>query len=493
MATLKVGGRTVNVGEDFMTLSPEQQDATVEEIARSLGTLGQEPKGLLHPFSSYPQTYDEMRRESGEQLERGIAKLGQIPEPPGKRVGPFPSPGAKLDAAVTDTLLGGTGYLTSPINAAARSIVGEPVEQAIGIPKELTEAAVTMAVPVKAPPRTPKVSAPSTRTLLEIGGSGYDDFRALGGSYSPETTNALADYIAAKLRQKGAYEHLDGMGNVYGTINLLRGEKPTSLDEFRSYLEALNTIRADAAGDKVGRAASIALGEMRQFLGRTEPSAAAVLERADANYAAGKRAERLDQAGEIAGLRTGRAGYGGNAVNNYRQVLSPIVEKAIKGDRQGFSVEEIQAMRDIVEGSAATNTARVVGQLSPTKGPIATGFAFGTAGTSAAVGAAANKLAAFLTSKQIDRLSELVRKRSPAYQEAVENASSKFFSAADDFAGSPTQANFIKTIVASRSLANGLTRDGIPMSSGKLLEYLQSPGRGAADENEQGIPWPPTE
>jgi hypothetical protein len=37
MATLNIGGKRVKVSDDFMSLSPEQQNATVDEIARSLG------------------------------------------------------------------------------------------------------------------------------------------------------------------------------------------------------------------------------------------------------------------------------------------------------------------------------------------------------------------------------------------------------------------------------------------------------------------------
>jgi hypothetical protein len=37
MPTLNIGGKRVTVGDEFMSLSPEDQNATVEEIASSLG------------------------------------------------------------------------------------------------------------------------------------------------------------------------------------------------------------------------------------------------------------------------------------------------------------------------------------------------------------------------------------------------------------------------------------------------------------------------
>lgn len=43
MATLSIGGRDVEVGDDFLKLSPDQQNATVEEIAASLGVGSDAP------------------------------------------------------------------------------------------------------------------------------------------------------------------------------------------------------------------------------------------------------------------------------------------------------------------------------------------------------------------------------------------------------------------------------------------------------------------
>lgn len=54
MATLNIEGRKVKVDDSFLSLSPEQQEATIEEIASSLGV-----KGAQHPIMS--------------QVNRGIA------------------------------------------------------------------------------------------------------------------------------------------------------------------------------------------------------------------------------------------------------------------------------------------------------------------------------------------------------------------------------------------------------------------------------------
>jgi hypothetical protein len=302
----------------------------------------------------------------------------------------------------------------------------------------------------RAEPPTP-VPAPSRADLGRAADQGYTEYRASGAEFGPEVSGALADRIAAELKSKGAYPHL--VDEVHKTVDLLRKDGGNSADELRSVLEALSSSRT-SSDKKVRRAANIASKEIAQFLSRTEPEAAAALSGANENFAAAARAKTIDEAGEIAGLRTGRAGYGGNSVNNMRQLLSPIVEKAIKGNKQGFNAEEIAAMQEIIEGNFATNTLRMVGQLSPAKGQIATGLAWATGGISGALGAGANRLAANMTAKQIQRLNELVRKRSPAYADAVERSAAKFFDASDGFLSEPTQGGLLKMVIAARALSS---------------------------------------
>lgn len=332
------------------------------------------------------------------------------------------------------------------------------------------------------PGEPPKPPAPTRSDLGASADQGYKDYRNTGVEFDQSISGALADKIVAELKSKGAYPHLTD--EVHQTVDLLRKEGGNSADEVRSVLEALNTSRT-STDKKVRRAANIATKEISQFLSRTEPEAASLLANANADYAAAARAKTIDEAGDIAGLRTGRAGYGGNAVNSMRQLLSPIVEKAIKGNAQGFNPEEISAMREIVEGNTLTNTLRGIGQLSPSKGAIQTGLAIGSGGTTAVVGAAANKLATILTRRQIAHLNDLVRKRSPAYEAAVERAADKFLMAGDDLLTNPTAGTLLKTVIAARALSAGLTRDGIPIPSGELLRRLQGPTSSAAEDDQQ--------
>lgn len=96
----------------------------------------------LSPITSYPETYNHMNRESRDQMSRGAGQLasgvfghglaGDVPE---------------FVSGVGNVALGALGYVASPINAAYRSVMGQPVEDVTGIPREYTEFAAQLATP----------------------------------------------------------------------------------------------------------------------------------------------------------------------------------------------------------------------------------------------------------------------------------------------------------------------------------------------------------
>ena len=262
--------------------------------------------------------------------------------------------------------------------------------------------------------------------------------------------------------------------------------QPVTLSEMRSAKELVGKS-ARSPDSRVRQGSAVANREIGNIIQEISPEAAQNLRTADQIFATSKSMKELQNKESIAGLRTGRAGYGGNAVNNMRQVLSPIVEKAIKGETTGFHPNEIEAMRQIVEGTTGANLLRGIGQMSPSKGIIQTGLTFSTLGATGVVGAIANKLANVVTAQQINRLKELVAKRSPAYEAAVQKSLDRYEKAQSAFVNSPSTNKLAAYVAASRQLSNGLTRDGIQVSSGELMRVLQGPMRSPA-ENEQPEP-----
>jgi hypothetical protein len=303
-----------------------------------------------------------------------------------------------------------------------------------------------------------------------------------------ESGKVIAEHLRTSLGNANLIPEL--AQPVYSAIGILEKEGPLTLDALQNIKRVVG--RSFSSPDKnVRDAAAVASKEINNIISVVSAEAGKNLKTADQIHSTARSVQDLQRKEAVADLRAGRAGYGGNAVNTMRQVLSPIVQKATEGRVTGFQPAEIAAMREIVEGTTATNALRLAGQASPTKGVFQTGGA--VAGTAAlgpaalaipAVGMASNKLATILTGRQIEHLKELVAKRSPAYAAAVEKAVDRYERAQRAFSVDPSPNRFASYLQSSRALAAGLTRDGVQVSSGDLLRAIQGPMRGAAEDEQ---------
>src|SRR5258708_40008770 len=91
-----------------------------------------QPKSMLEqaatPIMSYPETYGQLNREAREQIGHGVSQL----------TGDESSTWERAKGA-GNVALGTMGYAASPINAALRTVVGRPLENVTGVPKEYSE------------------------------------------------------------------------------------------------------------------------------------------------------------------------------------------------------------------------------------------------------------------------------------------------------------------------------------------------------------------
>lgn len=304
-----------------------------------------------------------------------------------------------------------------------------------------------------------------------------------------ETAAGIADRFRSALDRIGLTEEMAG-APARAAINMMNSDTPLTLD----FLQKVKRVagRGFNNSEKDARDAAGALSsEISKVIRDVSPGASQSLRTGDQIHSTALAMQDLQRKANVAGLRAGRAGYGGNAVNSMRQVLAPIVQRAVEGKTTPFKPNEIQAMREIVEGTRATNAARFGGQLSPSKGIIQTIGEIGalhTVGPAAlaipALGMAANKLAKILTRSQIQRLQELVAKRSPAYPQAVAKAVRRYEVAQADFVTNPSPAKLGGYVTASRALSLGLTRDGIKVTSGDLLRSIQGPVAATAQDEQ---------
>jgi hypothetical protein len=326
----------------------------------------------------------------------------------------------------------------------------------------------------------------------------YREFDALAPQSAQAGTKDTVERIAAALESGKQPTTFPGPKYIQDTVSALQKEGDfVTVDKLRDLKERLGGS-FKSMDNRERAAAAIASREISKIISEAAPEAAAALQKGDNIFSTAKDFQQLQRARSLADLRTGRTGYGGNAVNNMRQEIGKIVDKIEKGGFTTLKPDEVAAMREIDQGNRLTNSLRLVGQFSPTKGimsggvvPVTAGI--GTGGVTAAVGALANKAATVLTGRQIDQLMEKVAKRSPEYQKAVSASIDRWHRAQADAVANPSPAKIAYFIAASRQLSNGLSRDGIKITSGDLIKLLEGPVKSAADGDEQPVPGNPSQ
>lgn len=121
MPTLNIEGRSVTVDDSFMKLSPQQQNATVDEIA---ATFKQKPPEAKQPNSAaLSDAITDIPNEIGGAFNEGVANLTGV-----ANRGQQGSIEGLLNTG--KAVLSIPQMILSPVTGAARSLVGHPLAQA---------------------------------------------------------------------------------------------------------------------------------------------------------------------------------------------------------------------------------------------------------------------------------------------------------------------------------------------------------------------------
>lgn len=298
-------------------------------------------------------------------------------------------------------------------------------------------------------PKKAPVPVPTQSDLKDAASAGYRTMREMGVDYAPDAVSMMTGGIGQKLAEKGFTDR-----TAPKTVSLLgelaNAPKPRPGESVAVPLNGLDAARQQlgviaGGGDSDAAAAQMAKRLLDEFvsappegsvLAGPASSAAKALTDARGNYAAGMRSEDLTGIGGAAELRAAAANSGQNLGNSIRSRVA----SALLGDKlKGYTPEEIAAAKSIVEGTMAQNTLRDAGNVmggGGGLGALASGSVGATVGSAlagppgAAVGAAAVPLAGRLakalsnklTEKDLARLDELTRKRSPLYESLLEAA-----------------------------------------------------------------------
>lgn len=292
----------------------------------------------------------------------------------------------------------------------------------------------------------PSPKAPTLEELQAQSNAGYDAVRDSGATLSPQSADALAGGIEGTFGTRPATRRMNPKAAVAAEelAGDMRQRPPTisEVDEARQWI-GNNVAGSNEAGER--RLGMMMKDAIDSHLDQLQPGDITGTNRpgevVDALIGAREKARRVHKSqlfeAEDTGLvakglrRAATTGTGGNEVNAIRQNVRRVLENPKL--RRGYSETELQAMRDIADGTPTQNALRLLGRLAPTAGglPLITGVGFASSGGAlggpfgavagmapSVIGQGAKHLGERSTRKKIAELGELIRNGKPLPKKA---------------------------------------------------------------------------
>ncbi len=480
MATLNIGGRKVNVDDSFLQLPPDQQSATVDEIAASMpaaqnvaedvaksGGVGLAKGGI--GFLGTPGDLAEYGARGIDRASQFIGgKLGVDVQPRQDRAPTYGS------ADIQKGVEGVTGKFYEPKTTAGKytqsagEFVGNPLSyvgpgslalkaggaalaglgsEAGGQALEGTQyetpgriagaLAGGIAGAKVLGPAAEKAAIPTGAELKAAANQGYNAARNSGLELHPQGVASFATKVEQELA--GPNHGFTGGANgvapkTFGVIEQLASPPAgatitaSNLDTVRKNLGRIARETNEGKPTADAAAASITLERLK---GYTENLPAnhivagdagaynSAIKQANGDWAAMSRAESLGARLTKAENQASRA-RSVSFDDTIRTKLAPILDN--KKLQRGLAPEELAQVRTVHDGTFGTNVAKWGGKVG-IHGALSLlahgGLAAGTGGATipiAIAGTVSRKIADALSRKQANKLDDMLRMRSPEYQ-----------------------------------------------------------------------------
>ncbi|MGL5011791.1 MAG: hypothetical protein ACRC6I_18090 [Paracoccaceae bacterium] len=461
MATLTINGRKVTVDDSFKSLSPEQQEATVNEIAASFdkpkapeqsmasrigmgaynalrstndamslglwdraagamlgtghkaeadktvksqddlgtaGTLATQVAGGLVPGLGAIKAGATAARFIPQGLEGGrrLAALGAAGAADGAALGAISGAAHTTDGNYAKKIIGTADNYFLDGGATLGGLVGAAAPVAVAGGSRLVGALLNKPAPV-----------PTRADLKQQAGKAYDAAEAAGDIIPPQSMTALRDGVQSKFADAGFHPSLQPRAGVVMSELDRLADQPVTLKGLevarRMAGKAYDPMNKDS-----NRLTAMARDAIDDVAANTKGGPA--LEEARALYARSAKADAIEQALAKANARASSTGSGGNTDNATRQEIRKMTER-----QRGLTPDEKDAAALAIEGSKGQNIARLIGKLSPEGNGLMSMFhgagALASGGMSLplmAVGYGAKRIADKATTKNVDRLRDLV-------------------------------------------------------------------------------------
>lgn len=478
MATLNIGGRKVTVDDSFMKLSPDEQNATVEEIAASLpkteapqGFMASAldfaksiPRGLITGLTSAPnpsmvpgleqeqEAVAPTRQAATETLKaptyapQGAA--GRVGEAIGEGLG---NPISYLGPGGVALKVGGAALSSAASEGGRQAAEGTAFERPAAIAGAL---AGGMTAGKVLGPGAPKAAVPTWQELKKIGDAGYKQARSSGLEVKPDAVSSWATKVEQELIGPD-YGFTGGRGGVAPKTfraletlqNVPQGSVVTAsnLDAIRKNLGRIagETQPAKVPGGMAeptsdAAAATIALQRLGDFSENLPQSSVVAgnaadyvreIKQANANWGAFKRTRDFDARLTKAENATDRQ-VAGSLDSQIKIKAGQLLDNPQK--LKGLTPQEQAQLQLINSGNWYSNLLRQAGRGGAGVIPImaqltaAVPLAAATGGASiipqatlAASLYGARKGSEAMTKSRAKTLAEMLAKRSPEYERRV--------------------------------------------------------------------------
>lgn len=258
---------------------PEAADHGLSE-RQKLSPVGK----AISPVTGYWDTYQRMNKDAREQISRGAEQVSN----PDSLTDPQAHGISDVVSGAGNVALGALGYVASPLNAAYRSIAGQPIEDVTGIPREHTEFALQLATPGIGMPGTVRAPAPNLpRPAVAPTGEIVDASRRIS-EVAPEAVNVPRAFASDNMAVQRTAQGVRNVPIVGDAIPKATGEMA---DQLGGAVRTIADEYGSGSGPNVASRISNTIGtgaerEAQAARAATESSDAAVLadwERAHTN------------------------------------------------------------------------------------------------------------------------------------------------------------------------------------------------------------------
>lgn len=499
MATLTIGDQKVTVDDSFLKLSPEQQSATVEEIASSLPKAAPKTSGVMDFFKSIPRGVIGGLSSAGSALGQATAhemsQPGMAAEIPGQEqttqaleknvTGSLPQPqgrAGKFGAAIGESLGNPASYIGpgglplkvggAILSAAGSEGAGQATEgTAYEWPARIAGALAGGVAAAKGlGPTTPKAATPAAAELKAsaVSGGEHGGYNAALNSGLELDPKGVAGW-SQQVRQ-GLFN--DGLtGGTHGTAPktwaaLDSLDKPTSgvvtpqgIDALRKTLGRVSREVQQTQGGAIvatedAAAASQALKKLGSYVENIPQSHilagdaalyANATKEANKNYASYARVRDFEARLEKANLAA--QGQIAGSVENQTKAKA---RQVLNNGARGYDDAERAQAKLINSGGPVSNILRNLGRAGAgvvpalAHGAIAAGTGGASLGLQIPIAAAlygARKTSEAITKSRANKLVEMLAQRSPEYQSRVANL--------PQVSNAPNKAAIIRALLAA--------------------------------------------